>query len=224
MKSLSINGTKRAAQTKQETKQLRAQGMVPCVLYGGTEQIHFSAPALSFKSLVYSPEVYTVDLNIDGQQYKAIMQDLQFHSVNDRLIHIDFLQINENKPVVIDIPVKLTGSAKGVKLGGVLLNKMRKLKISAMADKLPDNVTIAVDDLDIGDAVRVRDMKVKGVEFLDLENNSIVAVKTARAVEPTPEEVAAATTAAAPAAAGAPAAGAPAAGAPAAAAAPAAKK
>src|SRR4029079_6804008 len=124
MKSLSINGTKRAAQTKQETKQLRAKGMVPCVLYGGKEQIHFSAPALSFKPLVYSPEVYTVDLNIDGDQRRAIMKDLQFHSVNDSLIHIDFLEISEDKPVVIDIPVKLTGSAVGVKQGGVLLNKM----------------------------------------------------------------------------------------------------
>ena len=99
MKSLSINGTKRAAQTKQETKQLRAQGMVPCVLYGGKEQIHFSAPAMSFKSLVYSPKVYMVELNIDGDQRKAIMKDLQFHAVNDRLLHIDFLELAEGKPL-----------------------------------------------------------------------------------------------------------------------------
>jgi len=197
MKSLSINGTKRAAQTKQETKQLRAQGMVPCVLYGGSEQVHFSAPAMSLKSLVYTPEVYTVDLTIDGTSYKAIMKELQFHAVNDRLLHIDFLEISDEKPVVIDVPVKLTGSATGVKQGGVLVNKMRKLKIAALINQLPDNVTIAIDDLNIGDAVRVRDMQLDGVEFLDLPNNSIVSVKMARAAEPTPEEKAAAEAAAA---------------------------
>jgi large subunit ribosomal protein L25 len=196
MKSLSINGTKRAAQTKQETKQLRAQGMVPCVLYGGSEQVHFSAPAMSLKSLVYTPEVYTVDLTIDGTSYKAIMKELQFHAVNDRLLHIDFLEINEENPVVIEVPVKLTGSAAGVKQGGVLVNKMRKLKVAALVNQLPDNVTIAIDDLNIGDAVRVRDMQLDGVEFLDLPNNSIVSVKTARAAEPTPEEKAAAEAAA----------------------------
>src|SRR5262245_31054266 len=146
MKSLSITGTKRAAQTKQETKKLRAEGMVPCVLYGGSEQIHFSAPALSFKPLVYSPDVHTVDLVIDGNSHKAIMKELQFHAVNDRLLHIDFLQISDDKPIVIDVPVKLTGSAVGVKQGGVLLNKMRKLKVRALTSNLPDRVTIAVND------------------------------------------------------------------------------
>src|ERR1043165_6383657 len=105
MKSIAISGTRRAAQTKQEIKQLRAEGKIPCVLYGGKEQVHFSAPVLALKPLVYTPEVYTVDLDIEGATHKAIMKDLQFHPVNDRLLHIDFLEISDDKKVVIDIPV-----------------------------------------------------------------------------------------------------------------------
>ena len=132
MKSISINGTRRAAQTKQEIKQLRAEGKVPCVLYGGKEQVHFSAPVLTLKPLVYSPEVYTVDLDIDGSAHRAIMKDLQFHPVNDRLIHVDFLVITDDKKVVMDIPVIITGSAVGVRQGGTLRTKMRMLKIAAL--------------------------------------------------------------------------------------------
>ena len=105
MKSISINGTKRAAQTKQETKQLRAEGKVPCVLYGGKEQIHFSTPALALKGLVYTPEVHTVELNIEGTTYKAIMKDLQFHAVSDRIQHIDFLELNDSKKVTFEIQI-----------------------------------------------------------------------------------------------------------------------
>src|ERR1041385_1680095 len=121
MKSLAITGARRAAQTKQETKQLRAQGKVPCVLYGGSEQIHFSAPALSLKGLVYSPNVYLVDLDIDGSTHKAIMKEIQFQNTNDRLLHIDFLEVQDNKKVVVDVPVRLKGSAIGVRAGGQML-------------------------------------------------------------------------------------------------------
>ncbi len=207
MKSIAISGTRRAAQTKQETKQLRAEGKIPCVLYGGKEQFHFSAPVLALKPLVYSPEVYTVDLDIDGTTHKAIMKDLQFHPVNDRLLHVDFLAITDDKKVVMDIPVIITGSAVGVRQGGTLRTKMRMLKISALPKHLPDNVTIKIDDLNIGDSVFVGDMKVEGVEFLDRPNNAITAVKITRVVV---EEVAAATATtavAAPAEGAAPAAG-----------------
>jgi large subunit ribosomal protein L25 len=219
MKSLSINGTKRAAQTKQETKSLRAEGKVPCVLYGGKEQVHFSAPAISFKGLVYSPEVHTVDLTIDGSNFKAIMKDIQFHAVSDKILHIDFLELDDNKKVTIEIPVKVRGNASGVRAGGQLLTKMRKVKISALPKDLPDFVEVVIDNLEIGDSIRVRDISIKGVEFLDSSNNVITAVKTTRAVV---EETPAAAAGAAPAAGDAAAAGAaPAAGAPAAAAAPA---
>src|ERR1043165_4392871 len=115
MKSIAISGTRRAAQTKQETKQLRAEGKVPCVLYGGKEQLHFSAPALTFKNLVYSPEVFLVDLTIDGASHRAVMREVQFHPVTDRLNHIDFLEIADDKKVMIEVPVKLKGASKGVR-------------------------------------------------------------------------------------------------------------
>jgi large subunit ribosomal protein L25 len=207
MKSISISGTRRAAQTKQETKRLRAEGKIPCVLYGGKEQVHFSAPVLALKPLVYSPAIYTVDLDIEGTPFKAVMRDLQFHAVNDRLLHIDFMEIADNKKVVMDIPVKITGSAVGVRQGGTLRTKMRKLKVSALPKNLPDEFEIKIDDLNIGDSIYVRDMKLAGVEFLDIPNNAITAVKVTRVVV---EEVAAAaaTTAVAAEGAAAPAAGA----------------
>ena len=182
MKSFSIIGTKRAAQEKHEARNLRAEGKVPCVLYGGKEQIHFSTPAISLKGLVYTPEVHTVDLTIDGNNYKAIMKDLQFHAVSDKILHIDFIELNENKKVTIDIPVKITGKSAGVRAGGQLLTKLRKLKISALPKDLPDFVEVKIDDLNIGDNVRVRDIKINGVEFLDSANNVITAVKTTRIV------------------------------------------
>jgi len=199
MKSIAISGTRRAAQTKQENKQLRAEGKVPCVLYGGKEQFHFRAPVLALKPLVYTPEVYTVDLDIDGTKHKAVMKDLQFHPINDRLLHIDFMEISDDKKVVIDIPVKITGSAVGVRQGGTLRTKMRMLKVSALPKDLPDSVTIKIDDLNIGDSVLVRDMKIDGVEFLDRPNNAITAVKITRVVVEEAPTAAASTAVAAPA-------------------------
>jgi len=199
MKSISINGTRRAAQTKQEIKQLRAEGKVPCVLYGGKEQVHFSAPVLALKPLVYSPEVYTVDLSVEGTAYKAILKDLQFHPVNDRLLHIDFYEIRDDKKVVMDIPVKITGSAVGVRQGGTLRTKMRMLKVSALPKDLPDFFEININDLNIGDSIRVRDMKLDGVEFLDTPNNAITAVKVTRVVVEETPAAGATTAAAAPA-------------------------
>ena len=212
MKSFSIIGTKRAAQEKHEARDLRAEGKVPCVLYGGKEQIHFSTPTISLKGLVYTPEVHTVDLSIDGINYKAIMKDIQFHAVSDKIQHIDFLELDENKKVTIEIPVKISGNAAGVRAGGQLITKPRKLKISALPKDLPDSVQVKIDAMNIGDTVRVKDIKIKGVEFLDTPNNVITAVKTTRlVVEDVKVETPAAGVAAAgatPAAAAAPLAGA----------------
>jgi large subunit ribosomal protein L25 len=202
MKSLSIIGTKRAAQLKHEARNLRAEGKVPCVLYGGSQQIHFSTPVLSLKDLVYSPEVSTVDLNIDGANYKAIMKDIQFHAVTDRIMHIDFLEMSDDKKVTLSIPVKISGNAAGVRAGGQLLTKLRKLKISALPKDLPDFVDVKIDNLNIGDTIRVKDINIPGVEILDSPNNVITAVKTTRlVVEEAKPEAAAAGAAAAPAAA-----------------------
>jgi len=199
MKSFAITGTRRASIDKQNVRQLRKDGNVVCVLYGGKEPVHFSAPVLAFKNLVYSPDVYTVDLTIDGATHKAVMKDLQFHPINNSLLHLDFLEIADDKPVTVQIPVKVTGSAVGVRAGGTLHKKMRLLTIKALPSKLPDNVTIAIDDMNIGDSVHVRDMKVDGVEFLDLPNKIIVAVKVTRVVVEEAPVATATTEAAAPA-------------------------
>jgi large subunit ribosomal protein L25 len=213
MKSFQLAGTKRTNLSKQEVKQLRNSDMVPCVIYGGEENIHFSAPMLDFKHLVYSPDVHTVAITVDGATHNAIIQEIQFHPVTDKLLHIDFLAIHDDQDVVMDVPVKITGSAEGVKQGGKLHTKVRKLKISAVPAALPDTIDVDVTALNIGQSVRVGDLSVEGVEFLDSPNNIIVGVRTTRNVVETPAEAAAAKPAAAapaaakPAAAAAPAKG-----------------
>lgn len=209
MKSITIKGTKRVGHSKSETKKLRADGKVPCVLYGGKDNVHFEAPALDFRHLVYTPHVYVVALDIDGQQYNAVMREIQFHPVNDRIQHIDFQQVFDDKPVVMGVPVKLKGSAEGVREGGKLIQKVRKLQVKALPAQLPDDIEIDISPLAIGSSVRVGDISREGVTFLDSKNNIIVGVRVTRAVvEETPAAAATAPAAgadgaAAPAAAGA---------------------
>src|SRR5438046_2736343 len=136
MKSISIEVTKRNAGTKQAVKHLRNEGKIPCVLYGGKDVIHFTAPILSFRDLVYTPNVYTVDLNIEGEVHKAVMKEIQFHTVSDKILHIDFLELAADKAVVMDIPLKFTGSPAGVREGGELRTKLRKLKVKALSESL----------------------------------------------------------------------------------------
>jgi large subunit ribosomal protein L25 len=230
MKSLTIAGSRRTDMTKSGMKKLRSEGNIPCVIYGGKEPVHFAAPVLSFRKLVYTPEVFTVQVQVEGQEFNAIMRDIQFHPVNDSILHIDFLEFKQDAPVTIDIPVHIQGNSEGVKQGGRLITKVRKVKVRALPSNLPDSITLTVDNLLIGDSIRIGDLKQDGVTFLDSPNNIIVGVRVTRAVvEETPAAAAATTAAgAAPAAAGAaPAAGAkaaPGAAAPAAAKAPAAKK
>jgi large subunit ribosomal protein L25 len=205
MKSITITASARSAKGKKDAKKVRDNGQVPCVLYGGKEQIHFSAPVLSFRHLVYSPEVFSVALNIDGKEYSAVMKDIQFHPVTDRIAHIDFLQTFPDKPVVIDIPVKLHGTPEGVKAGGQQVNKLRRLKVKAIPASLPDHIDLNIEALKIGDAVRVGDLKINDVEFLDSPRNIITGVRTARVVveEVAPALVTTAAAEATPAAEGA---------------------
>ena len=204
MKSLTIKGTKRVGLTKQELKKLRADGNVPCVLYGGKENVHFSTTALELRDLVYSPQVYTVNLDVNGEQHQAVMQDIQFHPVTDKIQHIDFLLLQNNKPVSIAVPVTVKGSAEGVKQGGKLIQKMRKMQISALPANLPDAIEIDVTTLGIGQAVKVANIQRDNITLLDSPNNIIVAVRTTRNVveeNPAAAAAAAAPTAAKPAAA-----------------------
>lgn len=204
MKSFELKGTKRASLTKQDTKKLRDSGMVPCVIYGGDNNIHFSAPVLDFRDLVYTPDVYTVKIDVDGVMHQAIMQEVQFHPVSDKLLHIDFMEVNPDKKVEINIPVKFSGASEGVKQGGKLITKLRKLRVKALPAHLPDVINVDITPLAIGQSVKVGDMKLEGVEFLDSPNNIIVGVRITRNVVETPAEAAKA--AAAPAAAAKPAA------------------
>lgn len=182
MKTIEIQGTKRTDITKQEVKQLRNNEMVPCVLYGGEEQVHFSAPLSAFKGLIYTPDVHMVKLSVDGKEYLCAVQDVQYHPVTDIIIHADFLQVFDNKPVTMSIPVKFSGASEGVKMGGKLVTKYRRLKVKALPAHLPDFISVDISALKIGGGIRVRDLNVEGVTFLESPANVIVGVNMTRNV------------------------------------------
>ena len=181
MKAIEITAKQREDLGKKSTKKLRRENNVPCVIYGGEKQIHFYASQKEFKSLIYTPNVYLVKLNIDDKSYSAIMQDLQFHPVTDKLLHIDFFEYNENSPVTIYIPIVPTGIAAGVKEGGILNIIKRKLKIKALAKDLPDTLNVNVEEIKLGQAKKVKELKFDNCEILDPANGVVVTVKLTRA-------------------------------------------
>jgi large subunit ribosomal protein L25 len=182
MKSVTLSGSLRANVGKVDAKAIREKGNVPCVIYGGKEQIHFEADIRAFKPVIFTPNAHIVEINLDGKVYKTVLQDAQYHKINDKLIHADFLEIVEGKPVTANIPVVLTGQSEGVKKGGKLVLKLRKLKARGLANELPDSIDIAIDKLDIGDGIAVGDIDIKGVTLLNAKNVSVVSVQTTRAV------------------------------------------
>jgi large subunit ribosomal protein L25 len=182
MKSVTLSGSLRANVGKVDAKAIREKGNVPCVIYGGKEQIHFEADIRAFKPVIFTPNAHIVEVNLDGKVYKTVLQDAQYHKINDKLIHADFLEIVEGKPVTANIPVVLTGQSEGVKKGGKLVLKLRKLKARGLANELPDSIDIAIDKLDIGDGIAVGDIEIKGVTLLNAKNVSVVSVQTTRAV------------------------------------------
>ncbi|HRG53216.1 MAG TPA: 50S ribosomal protein L25/general stress protein Ctc [Bacteroidia bacterium] len=205
MKAVSISGSLRANVGKKDASALRNANQVPCVLYGGKEQVHFAVSAPEFKNLIYTPEVQTVDLNISGKKYNAILQEAQFHTLTDNLLHVDFLEIVAGKPVTMNIPVKTTGTSPGVRAGGKLLKKLKTLKVKGPVEKMPDTIDIAIDSLEIGQGVRVGDIKLEGLTLLNAESVTVVSVQVTRAAVASADEAA---KAAAPAKAATPAAGA----------------
>ncbi len=180
MKTVSISGSTRENVGKKDAKQLRKIGRVPCVLYGGNEQIHFSVEEKDFKDIIYTPEVCFVDININDNVYSSIVQEAQFHPVNDNILHVDFLELSKDKAIVMSIPVKLTGVAPGVLKGGKLTKKLRKLKIKAKPEFMPDFVNVDISSLDIGNSVKVNDISIENLEFLDSKNNVVVGVYVTR--------------------------------------------
>ena len=182
MKSVTLSGSSRANVGKVDAKEIRAKGHVPCVIYGGKEQIHFHADIRAFKPVIFTPNAHIVEIDLEGKVYKTVLQEAQYHRLNDQLIHADFLEIVEGKPVTANIPVKLNGQSEGVKKGGKLVLKLRKLKARGIADQLPDSIDISIDKLDIGDSIAVGDINIEGVTLLNAKNVSVVAVQTTRNV------------------------------------------
>ncbi|WP_394265031.1 50S ribosomal protein L25/general stress protein Ctc [Bergeyella zoohelcum] len=180
MKSITIQGTKRESVGKKSTKALRDAELVPCVVYGGKEALSFSTEEKSFKNLVYTPEAHTVELVIDGETIPAVLQDIQFHPITDRILHADFYQLSEDKPVIMDVPVRLTGRAKGVVAGGALRQSFRKLRLKALPANLPDEIVVDVTPLRIGNKLYIGDIKNENYTFMHPDNAVVVAVKMSR--------------------------------------------
>lgn len=182
MKTLEIIGYKRANLGKSEAKKLRAEGNVPCVLYGGDEQVHFYAPMILFRELVYTDEAHFVHLNIEGDEYEAIMQDIQFHPVSEVILHVDFLQLFKGKKIKMDIPVHFEGSSIGVEKGGTLIKKRRYLKIESLPKDMPEYVTVDITPLDFGKAIKVSDITEDNFSILDSKIASVAVVEVPRAL------------------------------------------
>lgn len=180
MKSITIKGSQRESVGKKATKALRNAGKVPCVLYGGNESIHFTAEEISFKNLVYTPNVYTASIELDGKTYPAILQDIQFHPVTDKILHVDFYQLIEDKEISMEIPVRLVGTAKGVSVGGALRHNMRKLKVKAIPANLPDFIEADITALEIGNKLPVSALANDKYTFLHPENTVVAQVRMSR--------------------------------------------
>jgi large subunit ribosomal protein L25 len=183
MKSITIKGSKRESVGKVATKALRNADKVPCVLYGGENPLHFSANELDFSKLVYTPSAHTVVLDIEGvQKVNAILQDIQFHPVSDKILHVDFYQLFDDKEVSMDIPVTIEGSAPGVMLeGGTLVVSKRKLKVKALPNNLPDFITVDISKLRLGGKISVIDLEADDFTILHPDNTVVCKVRTSRA-------------------------------------------
>ena len=182
MKSVSISAEKRVDLGKKEAKALRAAGKVPCVIYGGENIQHFAATEVAFNNLVYTPNVYAVAIDIEGNTVNALIKDIQFHPVTDRIIHVDFIELTPGKEVNTEIPVVINGNAIGVRNGGKLRKTLRKLSIRSTPENLPDAITLDISDMKIGEKIYVRDIEAKKFDILTSGNAVVVAVKTARNV------------------------------------------
>ena len=202
MKTFTLTGAQRKTIGKTSANVLRREGKVPCILYGGKNILHFEAIEKDFKHLVYTPDIHMIKLDVGGKQVDAILKDIQFHPVTDSIMHVDFLEVLSDKPVMMDIPVRFNGTAVGVKEGGQMLKKLPKIRVKGLISKIPATIEINVEPLKIGDYIRIKDISYDGITFLHEPVVTIVAVKTTRAVveEVTPAAAAAAAVAGAPAA------------------------
>jgi len=194
MKTFELKGSKRESTGKKAAKAYRSESLVPCVLYGGGEVVHFMVTQEGIRKLIYTPEVFTVNLSVEGKEYTAILKDTQFHPVSDVLLHVDFLQIFEDKPIVMEIPIVSEGLAQGVKDGGKLTMNMRKLKVKGLYKDFPEKLVINIENLALGKTIQVGDLHFDKLELMNVKDNVVAAVKTTRVAKGTATTPAATTT------------------------------
>ncbi len=183
MKTILLKGESRSEVGSRTAKELRNKGMVPCVMYSeGKEAIHFAIYQADFKNLVYTHNAYKVKLEIDGNTYTAILQDMQFHPVSEAILHADFMSVAEGKKVVMEVPIRVVGNSPGVRAGGKLVRKINRLRLRGLLAEMPDYVDVSIDTLEIGQSAKVRNLSLENLEILDAPENAIVTVKTTRAL------------------------------------------
>ena len=191
MKSITIKGSQRESVGKVATKALRNAGMVPCVIYGGENPVHFSAEERAFKGLVYTPEAHTVVIELEGgKKFDGILQDIQFHPVSDKILHVDFYNLDAAKEITMEVPVKVTGTSPGVLLGGVLRLNQRKLKVRALPANLPDFVEANISELEMGNKLYVTKLGAQEYKILHPDNTVVCQVRISRAAMKAAQEAA----------------------------------
>jgi large subunit ribosomal protein L25 len=190
MKSITISGSERESVGKVSTKALRNAGMVPCVLYGGSQPVHFSAEEKAFKNLVYTPNAHTVAIELGTKKFNAIMQDIQVHPVSDKILHLDFYELHDDKEVTMEVPVKITGVSPGVLLGGVLRLNQRRLKVKALPKNLPDFIEANISGLEMGNKLYVTKLVADDFKLLHPDNTVVAQVRISRAAMKAAQEAA----------------------------------
>ena len=183
MKTIAISGSPRENVGKRDAKELRYEGKVPAVLYGGKEQAHFAVVITDLKDAIYTPEANFLEIDINGAKTKAIIKELQFHPLTDVLLHVDFLQLFDDKEIVMEIPVKLTGTSPGVKMGGKLVQKLRKLRVRSFPKDMPQVVEVSISKLEVGNLFRVRDIAQGDFTITNTAEDTIVSVGMSRALK-----------------------------------------
>ena len=180
MKTVLLSGSPRENVGKKDAKALRKEGLVPCVIYGGKDQLFFAVSQKELEKIINSPEVYVVDLDIKGTKKQAVIKDAQFDPVKDTPVHVDFLEVVDGKPVVVHLPVHVTGTSPGVLRGGKLQKKLRRLAVKGLIKDIPENITLDISKMDIGSSIQVKDIKIEGLTLLDLQGAVVIGVRTAR--------------------------------------------
>src|SRR5690606_30349728 len=190
MKSIAISGSLRKNVGKRDAKELRYEGKVPAVLYGGKEQYHFAVSATDLKPVIYTPDVHFIDLDIDGKKFRSILQDAQFHPLTDQVRHVDFLELDDKKPVALNIPLPLPGTSPGGKVGGNLVQKLRSLRVKELPKDLPQYIEVSLESLEVGKSVQVGSIQLDNAKVLNNPDDTIVSVIMSRALRQAEQEAA----------------------------------